>query len=184
MLCNRQTNSARELVGVALDEALEGLVQIELGIDIVRGSIEHSRRLVALLLAHGFDIDSLTTLHIDGHVVLLVGYHAIVQLYILAKTTTKHLAQQHHIVLFQIFVHVHTRYLHEESPAVFIVVLEDDRREPCSVLLLSDVFLNQMKAVVPKRLWIFFHAAVVVLLNIFLKMILLFRMQSSHFFLK
>ena len=35
---------------------------------------------------------------------------------------------------------------------------------PCSELLLGDVALDELKAVVPKRLWIISHAAIVVLL--------------------
>ena len=67
-------------------------------------------------------------------------------------------------MLLQILIHVPARYLYEESPVVVVVFLEDDRREPCSELLLGDVALDELKAVVPKRLWIISHAAIVVLL--------------------
>ena len=95
---------------------------------------------------------------------LLVDHNTIVELYAIAKTTTQHLAQQVNVVLLQILIHIPARYLYEESPAVFVVLLEDDWREPCSELLLRDVVLDELKAVVPKRLWIHFHTAIVVLL--------------------
>ena len=90
---------------------------------------------------------------------LLVGNHTIGQLHILSETARQHFAQQVHIVLLQVLVHVHTRYLYEQSPTLRIVFLEYDGREPCFILLLRDVVLNQTKAVVPKRLWIIYHAA-------------------------
>ena len=95
---------------------------------------------------------------------LLVDHDTIVELYAIAKTTTQHLTQQVDVVLLQILIHIPARYLHEESPAVFVVLFEDDWREPCSELLLRDVVLDELKAVVPKRLWIHFHTAIVVLL--------------------
>ena len=165
MLCNRQTDRTRQLIGVTLDETLECLMQVKLGIDVMGNGIQHLRRLIALSGWHWVDIDGLAAFYVYRHVVLLVGHHTIVQLDICTETTTEHLAQQCHIVLLQILVHVHTRYLHEESPAVFVVVLEGYWREPCSELLLRDVLLNQTKAVVPKRLWICFHAAVVILIK-------------------
>ena len=67
-------------------------------------------------------------------------------------------------MLLQILIHIPARHLYEESPAVVVVFLEDDRREPCSELLLGDVVFYELKAVVPKRLWIISHAAIVVLL--------------------
>ena len=140
-------------------------MQVQLGIDVMGNGIQQLGRLIALSRWHWLDIDCLAAFYVYRHVMLLVSHHTIVQLYICTKTTTEHLAQQCHIVLLQILVHIHTRYLYEESPAVFIVMLESYWREPCSKLLLRDVFLNQTKAVVPKRLWICFHAAVVILIK-------------------
>jgi hypothetical protein len=95
---------------------------------------------------------------------LLVSNDTVSKLHVLTKATCQRLAQQSDILLLQILIHVHTRYLYEKSPAVFVVTFEDDWREPRSELLLRDVVLNQTKAVVPKRLWIVYHAALLTFL--------------------
>ena len=48
MLSNRHSDAPRQLVAVALDEVLEGLVQVETGIEVARhGSIQDCGTLVA-----------------------------------------------------------------------------------------------------------------------------------------
>ena len=124
------------------------------------GSVDGRRRLVdAIALWCGVDADGFAALLIDGKMVLNVHHHTIGQLDVLPETAGQHFAQQAHIVLLQILIHVPARHLYEESPRLFVVVLEDDGREPCFVLLLSDDLPDEFKAVVPKRLWIVYHAA-------------------------
>ena len=185
MLSNSHADSARQLVGITLDETLEGLVQVELRIKVLRSnSIENRWRLVDTLTCYGsIDGNSLATLFVDSQLVLLINDDAIVQLHIIAKTTTQHLAQQVDVVLLQILIHIPARYLYEESPAVFVIFLEDDWREPCSELLLRDVVLDDLKAVVPKRLWIHFHAAIAVFLISYTNVVKNdFDCKGRHFF--
>lgn len=132
---------------------------------LMRNAVQYGRRLIGTTRRLGlFNSHGVLGLHRLRQAMLLIGKHTIGQLHALSEATRQHLTQQAHIVLLQIFVHVHARYLYAESPAVVVVLLEDDRREPGPILLLGDVFLNQSKAVVPKRLWIIYHAALLVFL--------------------
>ena len=166
MLSNRETYRARQLVRVALDIALESLMRIQLWIQILGYStIKRRRSLVGGgNTASGINLNRLTTLFVDSNLILLVNNDTIVKLYVSTKATLEYLIHQSHIVLLQILIHIPTRHLYEESSAVFVIMLENNGREPCLILLLCDDVLNQVKAVVPKRLWIIYHAAFTYLL--------------------
>ena len=145
MLCDRESYRARQLVRVTLDKAIECLVGIQLWIDILRsGSVEHSRSLIGTMAdRHCLDLCGFIGNDILRQAVLLIRYDTVLQLDALTETACEHLAQQGHIVLLQVFVHVHARYLYEERPALVVEVLENDRREPSPILLLIDNVPNE-----------------------------------------
>ena len=72
MLGNGETHGARQLIGIALDEVLEGLLQVELRIQALRHSgIQHVRRLIA---AGG----GCRCLNLSGRIALHLGDHLLV----------------------------------------------------------------------------------------------------------
>ena len=161
MLGNRKAYRSRQLIGVTLDERLESLMGIQLRIQFLgNGGIEHIWRLVATgrhltLINHN---GTSTFLH-NGQVVSLINDDTVLQTYIRTEAAYQDLGQQRHIMLLQVLAEEPTRYLQEYSPAVFVKLLEDDWLEPGFILLLRDVTAYQTEAVVPKRLWSFYHAA-------------------------
>ena len=169
-------------------EVLECLMDIQLRIQVAGNNIQHVRRFIASDgRLRAINIGSTLTFYLLNDTMLFICDDTISKLNVLTKASCQRLAQQSHIVLLQILIHVHTRYLYEKSPAVLVVILEDDWREPRSELLLRDVVLNQTKAVVPKRLWIIYLAALLNIfnLNLYLRQnngLSCFRVQSSHFF--
>ena len=69
MLGDGEADGTWQLVGIALDEVLEGLLRVELGIQLLgRSSIECRRRLISALRL--LDIRRTIALHGGGHVVL------------------------------------------------------------------------------------------------------------------
>ena len=93
MLCNGQSDGTRQLVRIALNEVLEGLLDVELGVQLLRcGSIEHRRRLVGTscrLSLKGHTV----ALHVNSHIVLCLHSHdTVTEPYAGTKHTGKHLA--------------------------------------------------------------------------------------------
>ena len=69
MLSDGEADGTWQLVGIALDEVLEGLLRVELGIQLLgRGGIECRWRLVGALRL--LDLRRTIALHSGGHVVL------------------------------------------------------------------------------------------------------------------
>ena len=138
MLRNRETDRARQFVAVALDEVLEGLVNVKLRINILRnGGIEHAWGLVDACRRFGrFNTYWLIALYVLRKIVGLVSDDAIGQADVFTKTAGKHLAEKSNVVLFQILVDVRAWNLHQQRLVLFREGLEDDGLKPRFKLLL------------------------------------------------
>ena len=93
MLGNGEADGTRQLVGITLDEVLEGLLRIKLGIQLLgRGGIERGRSLVATPWL--LDLYTGTVaLHISSHIVkCLDGHNTVAQSDIGAEHPCKNLA--------------------------------------------------------------------------------------------
>ena len=92
MFSNGEADGTRQFVGITLDEVLEGLLRIKLGIQLLRcGSIERRRSLVATLWL--LDLRRTLTLDRGRHIVLgLDRDNTVVQLHARTKDAGKNLA--------------------------------------------------------------------------------------------
>ena len=145
MLGNAESHTARQLVAVALDIVGESLMEVELWVKITRNGIENGRRLVQPCGLPLFGLDSISgiCLNILRQIVLLVGYDAISQTYVGAKTAMENLAQQAEKVLLQIFIDKRTGNLDEQCMRLFIVFFKHNRFEPSIILLLGNILSNE-----------------------------------------
>ena len=159
MLGDGEAHRARQLVGVALDEALEGLLRVELGVQVLRhGGIEHRGGLVAAGgLARSLHIVGTLALHLLILLVLAVDDQPIGQADIGLETIGECPSHKTNVVLLQVLVDVRAWNLHQHCLLLLVVGLEDNGLEPRFIYLLCDVLPDEMEAVVPKRLMTLLH---------------------------
>ena len=146
MLGNGDANGARQLVGVALNKSLEGLLRVELWVELLwNGGVEHRGRLVGasggLGAVDGGGLFALHHLHLP---VLAVYDEAVLQFGVLGKALVERPSHQTHVVLLQILVDVRAWNLHQHCLLLFVVAFEDNGLEPRFIYLLCDVLPDEV----------------------------------------
>ena len=108
MLGDGKSYRTRQLIRIALNEALECLVPIKHGIQrLWCSTIQCRGRLIDLPAGLWlFNAHRLTTLFDIRQLMLLVYCNAVIQLYLTTETAVEHHAQQSHVVLLQILKHI------------------------------------------------------------------------------
>ena len=154
MLGYGEADCTRQLVTVSFHEVMESLLRIKLWIKILgNGSVQHTGCLVATVCRlRAVDTGHTLTVHLLSQSVSLVGHHPITNTYYLLEAMVQRPPHELHIVLLQIVVEMIAGKLQQQGGLGFAVGNEDDGLEPCFELLLCNVLLNQLEAVVPKRL--------------------------------
>lgn len=150
MLGYGESDGARQLVAIALQVVIEGLVRIQLRIEVLRSSIHRRRTLVGA-------VGRTTRVHLVGGLPLqvlrqmmgLVGNDTVGQLDTMTKATGKDRGQQTDIVFLQVLIEECAGYLQKQRLRVGIIRLKDEGLEPCIILLLFDVLLYQSQGAVP-----------------------------------
>ena len=175
MLCDRQTYRAWQFIGVSFNIIIEGLLGIQLRIQVLgHGCIKNRRRLIATCCWTGcLDITGCITLPLLILLILLVGNQTVLQTHISLETILKCPRHQTHVVLLQVFVDIRTWNLHQYGLLFLVVRLEDDWLEPRFKDLLRDVLADEMQAVVPKRLMTILHLGVIIFLLFTIKFAIL-----------
>ena len=159
MLGDGQAYGARQLVGVALYEVVEGLFAVELRVDVLRHSgIEDGRGLVgACCRQRSFDVGRALALPLLLYTVRLIRHQTVGEPHVRLEAVGQCPSHQAHVVLFQVLVDIRAWNLHQQRLLFLVVGLEDDGLEPRFKDLLCDVLLDEMEAVVPKRLMTLLH---------------------------
>lgn len=154
MVSDRDTHGTGQFIAVALNEVLESLLGIELRVKVlVRHGIEHRRRLVDTGTCHRcLNVGWALALYILGNSVFLVGHQSVGQTHIGLEAIVECPRHQTHVVLLQVLVDIRAWQLHQHCLLFLVVGLEDNGLEPRFEDLLCDVLLDEMEAVVPKRL--------------------------------
>ena len=92
-----------------------------------------------------------------GTPVLLVDQYTVLELDTIAKDAVKDPAEQLHIVLFEVLVHVVTGYSDVNHTLGLAKGYEHDAAEPCSKLLRGHVLANERKHTFPTCIRNHFH---------------------------
>jgi len=159
MLSDSNTHRAWKLVGITLDEVLERLLRIKLGVELLRHCcIENGRRLISARSGlRAVDAGGAVALYLHHLAILAIDHEAIGQLDVIVETGVESPSQQTHVVLLQVLVDVLTWNLNEHCLLLLIVAFEDNGLEPRFVYLLCYVLPDLAETVVPEGFMTLLH---------------------------
>ena len=148
LLSNLHTRSTRQLIRLALDEVVKGVLEIELRLprlvdDGTSGLLHHlaSSRLLSTI---AWDVNRATSHH-----------DAVLQLHLCAKHLSQHAREDVQIIIFDIINH--KLALHLQYQQVVVPLLCNNRSEPCLVRTLREIITQNLLAFRPQYVQIICH---------------------------
>lgn len=137
VLSYAQSYGARQLVGYALDKVVEGVVSVEVGVELLQWLWSGVSRLRRHRLAHGGG--AVCAALVDGEPVFRIHLYLIYKFYAPAVDAQEHLTQQRQEVRLDMLAEIGARHTQSELVAFDIKAVERHGRKPDVILLLADV---------------------------------------------
>ena len=149
-----------QLVAGSLDVVVERLPRVEPWVESLR-----PLRFAALRLHHALalGLSGWGSLHLRLHhrrfayLIVLRFCYKVLQLCMLTKDLAQHMAEKFYIIAFEIFTDIATCHLDSNRPLCLLVMEEDQRFEPRSILLGGYTVAYQRKNLFPTGVRSHFH---------------------------